>query len=219
MRNDRRRTAIPSTDGSSGRRTSRLAATTRNPSVADEIGEAAGGISGVLARRRHRVGGWTGRHADRRNRRRDRRMVGRTRRRRGGELAHARGREPTSASTTTTFRTAAADRGYDDVRGAYYLGQIASHNPNFLEREFDEVEPELEGGWASYGDKHGTWTTVRDYAAEGFRRGRSKLDDSARRAIAEQSGTHGEQSWTTRRARSAPLVSRYVSRRNPRPRR
>ena len=82
----------------------------------------------------------------------------------------------------------AADRAYDDVRPAYYLGQIASHNPNFLEREFTEVEPELERGWSEYSDKHGAWITVRDCAAEGFRHGRSKLDESARRAIAEQSG-------------------------------
>jgi len=81
----------------------------------------------------------------------------------------------------------AADRAYDDVRPAYYLGQIASHNPNFLEREFTEVEPELERGWAEYSEKNGTWISVRDYAAEGFRRGRSKLDESARRAVAEQS--------------------------------
>src|SRR5581483_5042870 len=70
-----------------------------------------------------------------------------------------------------------ADRAYDDVRPAYYLGQIASHNPNFVEREFTEVEPELERGWAGYADKYGTWTTVRDYAAQGYARGRSRLDD------------------------------------------
>jgi len=86
-----------------------------------------------------------------------------------------------------------ADRAYDDVRGAYYLGQIASHNPNFAEREFTEVEPELERGWASYGDRYGSWTTVRGYAAEGFSRGQSRLDDAAHRARAEQEGrTRGE---------------------------
>jgi hypothetical protein len=86
-----------------------------------------------------------------------------------------------------------ADRAYDDVRGAYYLGQIASHNPNFIEREFTEVEPELERGWASYGDRYGSWTTIRGYAAEGFSHGRSRLDDAAQRARAEQEGrTRGE---------------------------
>jgi hypothetical protein len=86
-----------------------------------------------------------------------------------------------------------ADRAYDDVRPAYYLGQIASHNPSFIARAFTEVEPELERGWASYGDKYGSWTTVRSYASEGFSRGQSKLDESARRARAQQEGrTDGE---------------------------
>ncbi len=80
----------------------------------------------------------------------------------------------------------AADRTYEDVRGAYYLGQIASHNPNFVEREWLEVEPELERGWGSYGDRYGAWTTVRDYAKTGFARGRSRLDEAARRARMER---------------------------------
>lgn len=86
-----------------------------------------------------------------------------------------------------------ADRNYDDVRGAYYLGQIASHNPNFLAREFDEVEPELERGWQAYAEKHGSWPTVRDFVAEGYSRGRSTLDEHAHRARAEQQArTPGE---------------------------
>lgn len=75
-----------------------------------------------------------------------------------------------------------ADRNYDDVRGAYYLGEIASQNPNFIAREFTEVEPELERGWEATGDTYGRWTAVRGYAAEGYARGRSKLDDAAARA-------------------------------------
>jgi hypothetical protein len=86
-----------------------------------------------------------------------------------------------------------ADRNYDDVRGAYYLGHIASHNPNFVARQFDEVEPELERGWASYADRYESWTIVRDFASEGFSHGRSHLDDHARRAKAEQEArTPGE---------------------------
>jgi hypothetical protein len=93
----------------------------------------------------------------------------------------------------TERTTRPADRAYDDVRGAYYLGQVASHNPNFRARQFTEVEPELERGWASFADKYGTWKTVRPYAAEGFTRGRAKLDDSARRGSADQEArTDGE---------------------------
>ena len=78
-----------------------------------------------------------------------------------------------------------ADRAYDDVRSAYYLGQIASHNPDFASGEFTDMEPELERAWASQGSAAGSWAVVRDYAATGFNRGRSKLDDAARRARAE----------------------------------
>ncbi|HEY4129273.1 MAG TPA: hypothetical protein VGM50_01550 [Gemmatimonadaceae bacterium] len=90
-----------------------------------------------------------------------------------------------------------ADRNYDDVRGAYYLGQIASHNPNFTGREFVEIEPELERGWAGYAERYGSWITVRDYAEEGFSRGTSRLDETARRARAEQQArTLGERDET-----------------------
>ena len=75
-----------------------------------------------------------------------------------------------------------ADRAYDDVRGAYYLGHIASHNPNFTAREFTEVEPELQRGWEQHGDVAGSWTAMRRYAEEGFSHGRSRLDQDARNA-------------------------------------
>ena len=51
------------------------------------------------------------------------------------------------------------------------LGQIASHNPNFVAREFDEVEPELEKGWAGQADRYGSWTAARRYAREAYARG------------------------------------------------
>ncbi|HTE47286.1 MAG TPA: hypothetical protein VK636_18695, partial [Gemmatimonadaceae bacterium] len=73
------------------------------------------------------------------------------------------------------------DRAYDDVRPAYYLGHIASFNPDFSPLDFIEFEPALAQGWSPYADRHGSWQTVRNYAAEGFSRGKSKLDDAARR--------------------------------------
>ena len=78
-----------------------------------------------------------------------------------------------------------ADVAYDDVRGVYYLGQIASHNPDFASREFEDIEVDLERGWASQPTTTGSWASVRDYAATGFTHGRSKLDDGARRARAD----------------------------------
>jgi hypothetical protein len=158
-----------------------------DPSIGDEIGEAAGGISGVLLGAgigsaagpigtliggiAGAIGGW---------------WAGRAVAEAAGSLTHdddAYYREHFDAQSSRP-----ADRAFDDVRGAYYLGQIASHNPNFTAREFDEVEPELERGWGSYADKYGSWSTVRHYAREGYTRGRSRLDDAAHRAQAEQEG-------------------------------
>lgn len=156
-------------------------------SLGDELGEATGGISGVL------VGAGIGSAAGPIGT-----LLGGIAGALGGWWA---GRAVAEAASALTHEDEAhfrghfdsltgrpADRAYDDVRPAYYLGQIASHNPNFVERQFTEVEPELERGWSSYGDKYGSWTTVRNYAAEGFSRGRSKLDDAARRARAQQEG-------------------------------
>lgn len=163
-----------------------------HPSLGDELGEATGGISGVL------VGAGIGSAAGPIGT-----LIGGIAGALGGWWA---GRAVAEAASALTHEDEAhfrghfdslparpADRAYDDVRPAYYLGQIASHNPNFVERQFTEVEPELERGWSSYADKYGSWTAVRGYAAEGFSRGRSKLDDAARRALAQQEGrTEGE---------------------------
>jgi len=166
---------------------SALGAHDSNPSYADELGEATGGISGVL------VGAGIGSAAGPLGT-----LIGGIAGALGGWWA---GRAVSEAASTLThaddehFRAhydrqpdRPADRAYDDVHGAYYLGQIASHNPNFTEREFHEVEPELERGWASYADKYGTWKTVRPYASEGFTRGQSHLDDSAKRARSDAKG-------------------------------
>ena len=163
-----------------------------HPTLSDEIGEAAGGVSGALLGAgigsaagpvgtliggiAGAIGGW---------------WAGRAVAEAASSLSHED--EEYFRSHYDSLNERPADRAYDDVRGAYYLGQIASHNPNFLEREFTEVEPELERGWAPYADKYGAWPQVRDYAAAGFSRGKSKLDEEARRARAEKEArTPGE---------------------------
>ncbi len=188
MRDGRRSKNSDSIDGKLERaKDAALGSHHGSPSVADQIGETAGGLSGVLLGAgigsaagpvgaliggiAGAIGGW---------------WAGRAVVEAASSLSHED--EAYFREHYDNVPNRAADRAYDDVRPAYYLGQIASHNPNFLEREFTEVEPELERGWSDYSEKHGAWITVRDYAAEGFRRGRSKLDESARRAIAEQSG-------------------------------
>ena len=157
------------------------------PSRADELAEATGAVSGVL------IGAGIGSAAGPVGA-----LIGGVAGAIGGWWA---GRAVGEAAGSVTYEDEAhfrahydsqterpADRAYDDVRGAYYLGQIASHNPNFIARTFDEVEPELERGWSQAADKQGSWKSVRPYAAEGFSRGRSKLDDAARRGVAHQEG-------------------------------
>ena len=159
-----------------------------HPSHADELAEAAGSISGVLLGAgigsaagplgtliggiAGAIGGW---------------WAGRAVAEAASSLSHED--EEYFRSHYDSLNERPADRAYDDVRGAYYLGQIASHNPNFLEREFTEVEPELERGWAQYADKYGAWPQVRDYAAAGFSRGKSKLDEEPRRAATALAGS------------------------------
>ena len=148
------------------------------PSLGDEIGEATGGITGVLLGAgigasagpvgaliggiAGAIGGWwTGR-------------------------AIAEAAEKLTAEDDESYRAhydsaseRARDRTYEDVRGAYFLGQIASHNPNFTDREFSEVEPELARGWNDCGGGPCGWEEVRGFVHEGYRRGvqRRTLDD------------------------------------------
>lgn len=141
-----------------------------HPSLGDEIGEATGGIAGVLLGAgigssagpigtliggiAGAIGGWwTGR-------------------------AISEAAEKLSAEDDAQFRAhydsspnRLHDRDYDDVRAAYFLGHIASQNPNFVDRQFTEVEPELARGWRASPKRPYEWEQVREFASEGFRRG------------------------------------------------
>jgi len=69
-----------------------------------------------------------------------------------------------------------ADRGYDDVRPAYQLGHIASMNPDYNGRSFEDIEPELQRGWGNdLRSRHGDWSTVRPYAQEAYSRNVSSV--------------------------------------------
>jgi hypothetical protein len=65
-----------------------------------------------------------------------------------------------------------ADRSYDDVRPAYQLGYEAARDPRFADRGFDEAEKDLENRWLNVRFAGDEWQAVRDYAREGFERGR-----------------------------------------------
>ena len=81
-------------------------------------------------------------------------------------------------------RGRAGTRSFDDVRPAYQLGHIASRNPDYRSRDFDTVEPDLRRGWSDeIGARHGDWSSVRDYAREGYTRGTSTLAATSAGAV------------------------------------
>ena len=65
-----------------------------------------------------------------------------------------------------------ADRRYEDVRPYYMIGHVAAHNPDYRTREFDEVETDLQKGWADRSDQHVDWTGGRSYARTAYTRRR-----------------------------------------------
>lgn len=153
-----------------------------NPSVADEIGEGVGGISGVLAGAAigsmagpvgtviggiaGAMGGW---------------WTGRAITEAAGKLTSDDDNFYRSNYESSPNRL--ADRGYDDVRPAYHLGHIAAHNPDYASRNWNDVEGDLQRGWNSdKSGKFGEWSAVSSYAGEGFNRGRSTLGGTANRA-------------------------------------
>jgi hypothetical protein len=140
------------------------------------IGSAAGPVGAVIGGVAGAIGGWWAGHA----------VVDAARSLTREDEAHFR-------SHFEAIGERPVDRAYDDVRGAYYLGQIASHHPDFASGEFVDMEPDLARAWASQGPTTGSWTGVREYAAAGFNRGRSKLDDAAQRARAEWERRHSAQ--------------------------
>jgi len=145
------------------------------PGVGDEVGEAVGGVSGVVAGAAigsaagpigtviggiaGAVGGW---------------WAGRT----VAEATHKFTQDDDEyyreRFETTPGRL--ADRNYDDVRPAYQLGHIASMNPDYNGRTFDEVESDLRHGWSNnLRARHGDWSAVRPYAEEAYNRSSSVL--------------------------------------------
>ena len=152
------------------------------PSLGDEVGEATGGIAGVLLGAgigssagpvgtliggiAGAIGGWwTGR-------------------------AIAEAAEQLRPEDDEAYRehyeqspSRLADRDYDDARSAYYLGHIASHNPNFTGRDFDAVEGELASAWDRYPERPYEWTQARAFVGEGYRRGAERRVSPDRRAL------------------------------------
>lgn len=60
---------------------------------------------------------------------------------------------------------------YDRARTGYALGHVAARNPAYAGRTFDEVEPEIRGGFT--GAHAGGYDSVRDFCRYGYERGAS----------------------------------------------
>ena len=147
-----------------------------NPGVADHVGEAAGGIGGVAAGAA--IGSAVGPIGT---------IIGGIVGAMGGWWS---GRAVAEAATAISkddddyyrrrFDSSgrSTGRSYDQVKPAYYLGHLASRNPDYNNRSFDDVESDLSRGWMA-DNKYGAWDDVRDYAREGFARGRSTFGKSA----------------------------------------
>jgi uncharacterized protein YjbJ (UPF0337 family) len=170
---------MDSTDGRVERaKDSALGKHDSNPSHLDEAGEAAGGIGGVLAGAA--IGSVAGPVGT---------LIGGIAGAMGGWWT---GRAVTEAASKLTkeddeyYRKSyesspnrLADRSYDDVRPAYHLGQIAAQNPDYANKEWSDVQSDLQRGWsANQAKKYGDWNSVSSYASEGYQRGRLTLGNA-----------------------------------------
>ena len=64
---------------------------------------------------------------------------------------------------------------YDAARPAYQLGHVASLNPDYKGRAFDEIEPQLRRGWTDdVASQSGDWNKVRDYARDAYEHGQER---------------------------------------------
>jgi hypothetical protein len=70
-----------------------------------------------------------------------------------------------------------ADRTYDDVRAFYHLGHVASINPDYARRPFEDIEDDLQKGWTpELRSRYGDWSYARQFARESFTK-RTKRED------------------------------------------
>lgn len=145
--------------------------TKHEPSTADHVGEAAGGLTGAVAGAAigssagpvgvllggiaGAIGGWWS----------------------GRALAEAA--EDITEAEEQYYRADFERRrtprhGYESAMGAYYLGDVASANPDYAGRTFADIEPELASAWNATATAHGDWQAMRGYTLVGFDRGRER---------------------------------------------
>ncbi len=61
---------------------------------------------------------------------------------------------------------------YENSRPLYQMGHVASRNPSYSGKSFDEVEPDLRQAWESGPSRqYGAWPEVRDYVGYSYQAG------------------------------------------------
>ncbi|HET8656451.1 MAG TPA: hypothetical protein VFL93_13100 [Longimicrobiaceae bacterium] len=80
----------------------------------------------------------------------------------GGEMR-------TGSRSTSEDPRGGGGRDYEDVRPMYQLGDVAAQNPDYQDRSFEEIEPELRGGWGEeQSSRYGAWPDVRGFVEFGY---------------------------------------------------
>ena len=191
-----------------------------SPTIGDQVGEAAGGISGVLAGAAigslggpigtviggiaGAIGGW---------------WTGRAISEVASSFSHADDEDfRADYATRIPVEASTPNRSYERVRPAYQLGYLASRNPEYAGRSFEDVEEHLERGWTGNDATQGSdWTDMRDYARTAYVRGaaaQSSLtgDSSAQDSLSSTgtTGSVGSGSDAPPAASSSPTTS-FVS--------
>jgi len=68
-------------------------------------------------------------------------------------------------------------RPWEAVSPAYHLGHLSAFNPDYSQRSFDEIEPDLRRIWNDdLRAKHGEWNDVRQYARAAYEHGMRQRD-------------------------------------------
>ena len=114
--------------------------------VAGPIGTAIGAIAGA-------VGGWWASHAS---------------------TVDAEYKDDTDTYYRSSYESSTdrqADVGWDSVRPAYRLGYLASRNPDYRGRAFEDIEPDLQRGWTDdLRSRYGDWAKVRPHVRAAYSR-------------------------------------------------
>ena len=83
-----------------------------------------------------------------------------------------------SGSTgTSSASSSSSSSNYDSVRPAYQLGHTAGFNPEYANRSYSDVEPDLRRGYESYASNNTTaprYEDVRGHIADAYQRGQER---------------------------------------------